>query len=229
MPGDATRVAAGRVDVYALSEARQLRIPVCVTAPDPLSRAGTISQLRAANDVVLADEDEIRGGGVALVVADEVDVETTRTIRGLRRRGVDRIALLVGRLDDKGLLAAVEAGVGGVIRRSDATPHNLLSAIRAVAAGEGMLPPDLLGRLLDQVGQLQRQVLAPRGLTFSGLTERELSVLRLLADGHDTAEVGRQLFYSERTVKNIVHDVTSRLDLRNRTHAVAYALRQGLI
>jgi DNA-binding NarL/FixJ family response regulator len=215
--------------VYALSETRELRIRVCVSAPDPLSRAGTISQLRAANDVVLADEDEIRDGGVALVVADEVDLETARTIRGLRRRGVDRIALLVGRLDDKGLLAAVEAGVGGVIRRSDATPHNLLSAIRAVAAGEGMLPPDLLGRLLDQVGQLQRQVLAPRGLTFSGLTERELSVLRLLADGHDTAEVGRQLYYSERTVKNIVHDVTSRLDLRNRTHAVAYALRQGLI
>jgi DNA-binding NarL/FixJ family response regulator len=215
--------------VYALSEARQLRIRVCVTAPDPLSRAGTISQLRAASDIVLADEEEIRDGGVALVVADEVDVETARTIRGLRRRGVDRIALLVSRLDDKGLLAAVEAGVGGVIRRSDATPHHLLSAIRSVAAGEGMLPPDLLGRLLDQVGQLQRQVLAPRGLTFSGLTERELSVLRLLADGHDTAEVGRQLFYSERTVKNIVHDVTSRLDLRNRTHAVAYALRQGLI
>lgn len=215
--------------MYALSEARQLRIRVCVTAPDPLSRAGTISQLRAASDIVLADEEEIRDGGVALVVADEVDVETARTIRGLRRRGVDRIALLVSRLDDKGLLAAVEAGVGGVIRRSDATPHHLLSAIRSVAAGEGMLPPDLLGRLLDQVGQLQRQVLAPRGLTFSGLTERELSVLRLLADGHDTAEVGRQLFYSERTVKNIVHDVTSRLDLRNRTHAVAYALRQGLI
>jgi len=82
---------------------------------------------------------------------------------------------------------------------------------------------------MTQVGQLQRQVLAPRGLTFSGLTERELAVLRLLADGHDTAEVGRQLFYSERTVKNIVHDVTSRLELRNRTHAVAYALRQGLI
>lgn len=215
--------------MYALSEARQLRIRVCVSAADPLSRAGTISQLRAAGEVTLVDEAELAEGGVALVVADEVDVETTRTVRSLRRRGVDRIALLVGRLDDKGLLAAVEAGVGGVIRRSDATPHHLLSAIRSVAAGEGMLPPDLLGRLLDQVGQLQRQVLAPRGLTFSGLTERELSVLRLLADGHDTAEVGRQLFYSERTVKNIVHDVTSRLELRNRTHAVAYALRQGLI
>jgi DNA-binding NarL/FixJ family response regulator len=72
-------------------------------------------------------------------------------------------------------------------------------------------------------------VLAPRGLTFSGLTEREVKVLRLLADGMDTTEVGRQLFLSERTVKNVVHDIMSRLNLRNRTHAVAYALRQGLI
>ena len=104
-----------------------------------------------------------------------------------------------------------------------------LSAIRSAAAGEGTLPPDLLGRLLRQVGELQRQVLSPRGLTFSGLTERETSVLRLLAEGYDTAEVGRRLFYSERTVKNIIHDVTSRLDLRNRAHAVAYAIREGLI
>lgn len=215
--------------MYALREARLPRIAVCVSAADPLSRAGTISQLRATGDIVLIEEDKITEDGVALVVADEVDTEAVRTIRGLRRRGVERVALLVGRLDDKGLLAAVEAGVAGVVRRSEATPGNLLSAIRSVASGEGTLPPDLLGRLLGQVGQLQRQVLAPRGLTFSGLTERELSVLRLLADGHDTAEVGRQLFYSERTVKNIVHDVTSRLDLRNRTHAVAYALRQGLI
>ena len=54
-------------------------------------------------------------------------------------------------------------------------------------------------------------------------------MLRLLAEGMDTAEVGRQLFLSERTVKNAVHDVMSRLNLRNRTHAVAYAIRQGLI
>jgi DNA-binding NarL/FixJ family response regulator len=214
--------------VYALSEVGERRVAVLVHAPDPLSRAGTISQLRAATDVVVVDEAHV-GDGVALVVADEVDGETTRTVRTFRRRGVERILLLVGRLDDKGLLAAVEAGVGGVIRRNEATPSNLAAAIRAVATGEGRLPPDMLGRLLDQVGHLQRQVLAPRGLTFSGLTERELSVLRLLADGHDTAEVGRQLYYSERTVKNIVHDLTSRLELRTRTHAVAYALRQGLI
>jgi DNA-binding NarL/FixJ family response regulator len=82
---------------------------------------------------------------------------------------------------------------------------------------------------LSQVGRIQRQVLAPRGLTFGGLTEREVAVLRLLAEGHDTAEVGRRLFFSERTVKNVIHDVTSRLELRNRSHAVAYAIREGLI
>ena len=91
------------------------------------------------------------------------------------------------------------------------------------------MPADLLGRLLEQVGYVQRQMLAPRGLTFSGLTDREIDVLKLVADGLDTNEVADRLCYSERTVKNVIHDVTTRLRLRNRTHAVAYALRQGLI
>lgn len=204
-------------------------IEVAVSAADPVSRAGTVSQLRAAPGIRVVDAAQPGSTTVALVVADEVDEEATRRIRTLRREGVERVALLVARLDDQGLLAAVEAGVSGVLRRNDATSGNLRSMIRSVAMGEGTLPPDLLGRLLDQVGRLQRQVLAPRGLTFRGLSEREVRVLRLLADGMDTAEVGRELFYSERTVKNIVHDITSRLELRNRTHAVAYAIKQGLI
>ena len=215
--------------VRVLSELSTNRICVSVAAADPVSRAGTIAQLRGANGIVLVEDEELDERSVALVVADDVDAETARTIRSLRRRGVDKVALLVTRLDDNGLLIAVEAGVGGVLRRSTATAHNLVATIRALAAGEGTLPPDLLSRLLEQVGHLQRRVLAPRGLTFSGLTEREVSVLRLLAEGLDTAEVGQRLFYSERTVKNIIHDVTSRLDLRNRTHAVAYAIKQGLI
>jgi DNA-binding NarL/FixJ family response regulator len=61
------------------------------------------------------------------------------------------------------------------------------------------------------------------------LKERELDVLRLLSEGHDTAEVARRLCSSERTVKNVLQDLTRRHNLRNRTHAVAFALRQGLI
>jgi DNA-binding NarL/FixJ family response regulator len=203
------------------------RIPVYISAADPISHAGIASQLRGAGITEIADA--AAPGAVALVVADHVDGETVTAIRSLRAHGAERLILLVARIDDKGVLAAVEAGATNVIRRSEATPGNLLAAIHAASAGEGSLPPDLLGRLLSQVGRLQRQVLHPRGLTFAGLTDREVRVLQLLAEGLDTAEVGKRLFYSERTVKNIIHDLTSRLELRNRTHAVAYAIREGLI
>jgi DNA-binding NarL/FixJ family response regulator len=204
-------------------------IGVVVHGGDPVSRAGISSQLRMGGEFRLIDEVAADAEAVSIVIADQMDPEITVLIRSLRQRGISRIVLLATRIDDKSLLAAVEAGVCGVVRRHQATQHALGTAIRSAAADEGTLPPDLLGRLLAQVGQLQRQVLSPRGLTFAGLTEREIGVLRLLAEGLDTAEVGSRLFYSERTVKNIIHDVTSRLELRNRTHAVAYAIREGLI
>jgi DNA-binding CsgD family transcriptional regulator len=91
------------------------------------------------------------------------------------------------------------------------------------------LPGDLLGRLLDQVGRLQRKVLDPRGLTLSTLTAREADMLRLVAEGLDTAEIAVKTSYSERTVKNVLHDVITRFNLRNRAHAVGYVLQQGLI
>ena len=205
------------------------RLAVAIATTDPLSRAGLAAQLQGQPGMEVVDGVEPGAAGVVVVVAHEVDDATTREIRAIRATGQEHVVLLVAKVDDAGLLAAVEAGVSGVVRRSQATPSQLVSAIGAAAAGEGTLPPDLLGRLLSQVGRLQRQVLHPRGLTFAGLTEREVAVLRLLAEGLDTAEVGHRLFFSERTVKNVIHDITSRLDLRNRTHAVAYAIRQGLI
>lgn len=204
------------------------RTQVHVVASDPVSRDGAASLLRGQG-VDLVDGDRLDADVVALVVVDELDDEAGREIRSLRRSGVDSIVVIATRVDDAGLLAAVEAGAKALLRRGECTPQNLIRSIHAARLGEGSLPPDLLGRLLGQVGRLQRQVLSPNGLTFSGLTEREVKVLRLLADGFDTSEVGRQLFLSERTVKNVVHDVTSRLGLRNRTHAVAHALRHGLI
>ncbi len=92
-----------------------------------------------------------------------------------------------------------------------------------------MLPPELLGELLRQVERLQRQVLAPRGLNASGLMPREINVLRLMAEGLDTTEIADRLCYSERTVRNIIYTMSSRLNLRNRPHAVAYAMRAGMI
>jgi DNA-binding NarL/FixJ family response regulator len=205
------------------------RILVAVYAHDPLSLAGVASQLRGRPEIAIVEDGHTGDDVVALVIVDDVDDEAVRTVKSIRQTACTRVVVIAARLDDKGLLAAVEAGACSLLRRSDALPDRLVAAITRAAAGDGTVPPDLLGRLLEQIGRLQRQVLGPRGLTFSGLSEREIEVLRLVAEGLDTTEVADQLCYSERTVKNVLHDVTTRLRLRNRTHAVAYALRNGLI
>ena len=196
---------------------------------DPISQAGVISQLRTRPEIRIVGEADRSTASVAVLVADSVDAGTVRSLHGLRRDGLVRLVLVATAVDDAALVAAAEAGVGGLLRRSEATADSLVRTIERVACGQGDVPADLLGRLLEQVGRLQRQVLAPRGLTFSGLTPRETEVLRLVADGHDTSEIAAQLCYSERTVKNVLHDLNTRLQLKNRSHAVAYAVREGLI
>jgi DNA-binding NarL/FixJ family response regulator len=205
------------------------RVPVYLHATDPISHAGLAGQLRPRPEVQVLGPEEADRASVAVVVADSVGEDTLQALRGLRCGGVPHLVVVAGRIDDADLVTIIEIGVAGVVRRCDATPDRLVSVITSAAQGDGSVPPDLLGRLLNQVGQLQRQVLGPRGLTFAGLAEREVQVLRLVAEGLDTAEIAVKLSYSQRTVKNVLHDVTSRLHLRNRSHAVAYALRHGLI
>ncbi len=200
-----------------------------VYASDPISQAGVIAQLRQRPEIKVVDAEHLGEAVVAVVVADVLTDEVLRVLRALQRGSVPRTVLVARVIDDSTLVAAAEVGVGGLLRRGDTTPDSLARALLRVAAGEGEVPPDLLGRLLGQVGRLQRQVLSPRGLAFSGLSDREAEVLKLVASGHDTAEIAGRLSYSQRTVKNILHDVTTRLQLRNRSHAVAYAVREGLI
>jgi DNA-binding NarL/FixJ family response regulator len=205
------------------------RIGVFLYASDPVSQVGIAGQLRARPELRLTDESDVDSAQVAVVVADEIDEESTRVVRAIQRNGCPRVVMVVTHLDECSLLVAIEAGACGFVRRSESQPETLVRAIISAAAGDGGVPPDLLGGLLNRVSMIQQRVLGPRGLTLSGLTSRELEVLKLLADGYDTAEVARRLAYSERTVKNVVQDITRRHNLRNRTHAVAYALRQGLI
>jgi DNA-binding NarL/FixJ family response regulator len=202
---------------------------VRVRATDPVSEAGVASQLRVQHDLEVLSSDSPARPDVVVLVADRVDEPTATTIRVTRDAGGPRVVLIVGAMDGVEVLAAVEAGVAAIVRRSEATPDRLCTAIRAAATGDGHLPPDLLGRLLQQVGDAQRKLTTPTGLTFGGLTQRELTVLRLIADGYSTSEIATRMAYSERTIKNSIHDLVSRFHLRNRTHAVAFAVRQGLI
>lgn len=204
-------------------------IAVRILAADPISRSGLVAQLQARPELRLVESAEGDRADAVLVVADSLDQQLAVQLRALRRTLSAALVLVVSALDDAAMATAVECGVVGLVRRSEATADRIVGTLGAAVRGEAAIPPDLLGRLLQQMGQLQRQVLDPRGLSISGLHHREVAVLKLVAEGCDTREIASQLAYSERTVKNVLHDVTSRLQLRNRCHAVAYAVRQGLI
>ena len=207
--------------------AQLARVAVFIEANDEISRAGLAAQLRGRSEVLVVDT--VADATVAVVLVDQIDDLAARTVRALIRAGCANVAIVAATLDNLGVLQAVEAGACALMRRSEVVPERLAHVIVSAADGHGSIPPDLLGALLSQVGKLQHDVLHPRGLLFNGFTEREVEVLALIADGFDTGEIAAKLAYSERTVKNIIHDVTSRYNLRNRCHAVAYALRSSVI
>ena len=217
---------AEKIDMMAT----KTRVPVLVRATDPILQGGVAVTMRTRPEVWLVDEDDTDPASVVVfVVVDRLDDRAIRLLRSLQCGGYGKIALIAGQIDDNEIMTAVEGGVCAVARRGEINADALVRLAQAVSTGEGALPPDLLGRLLDRVARLQRNVLEPRGLHLGGTSAREVEVLRLVADGMSTKEIAEKLCYSQRTVKAILHDVTNRFQLRNRPHAVAYALREGLI
>lgn len=205
------------------------RVPVLLQGGDAISQAGLAATLRAQPEIQLVDPSDARPECVVVLAVERIDDDTRQRLRALQCRGFKRIVLISSHVDDGDLMAVVQDGVSAVTRRSETTPELLVRLAKAAARGDGVVPADLLGRLLDRVSRLQRNVLEPKGLNLAGMSERETAVLRLVADGFDTREIAERLCYSQRTVKTILYDITNRFQLRNRSHAVAYALREGLI
>ena len=116
---------------------------------------------------------------------------------------------------------AVKAGFGGLLIREDITPASLVATCQAVSCGIGSIPAAILAPLLGRGSSAG--TLIDRGV----LACRELNVLRLLAQGSTTREIAGELCYSERTVKNIVHDTLAKLHCRTRAQAVAVMARHG--
>lgn len=195
-----------------------------VFGADPLSQAGMAAYLSGEPEITLVAEPEVDAADVVLIVADLVDEATLRVLRAVHRDGLPRVLLLVAEVDPAGVRAAVHAGAVGILRRAASTREGLLTAIKAAAAGEGVLPPDLLGELLRQVHAEE-----PSAAARFGPSDRERRVLVMLSEGCDTREIARVMSYSERTVKNVIEDLTRRFGVRNRPHAVAYAMRRGFI
>jgi len=127
---------------------------------------------------------------------------------------------------EESVLAALQAGAVGYLRKDTLTTETLGAAVKAAANGTGVMTTELLGNLLRGRSP---EPLEPGRPAAGRLTDREQQVLALIAAGHPTREVAEQLCYSERTVKNVLHDVVTKLNARSRSQAVAFAVREGLI
>jgi DNA-binding NarL/FixJ family response regulator len=126
---------------------------------------------------------------------------------------------------DEYIYEALRAGASGFVLKDD-PPEQLIAAIRTVAAGDALLSPAVTRRVIDEFTQRPRRE-APKGL--DELTDRELEIFRLIAKGLSNAEIGKQLFISETTVKTHVTHLFQKLGLRDRVQAVVLAYRSGLV
>lgn len=206
------------------------KVRVAVHAPDPITAAGVLAYLRTRPELTILLARDIADCDIVIVATDTVTADVMTTLRRTAASTkTARTVLVTNHLAEADLLTAIECRVVAVLPRNGATSERLLTTILAANRGRGELPPDLLGALLTQVERLQRDVLAMHGLSASGLAPREIDILRLMAEGADTVEIAKNLCYSERTVKNIIYGLMHRLNLRNRPHAVAYAMRAGII
>jgi DNA-binding NarL/FixJ family response regulator len=218
------------------------RTPVFIYAADPLSAAGAKAQLMNEPMIELVGPVDLDRARVALVVAEAVDESAAKVVRAIQRDGVPHVVVVAARFDEAGVVQAVAAGVTSFLRRAEATSARLTEVIRQADCSGCQLPAGLRKRAASLevhavAGTAPLIRVGPAGAGPStdiaeadvGLSCREAEVLRLVADGYDTAEVADQLAYSESTIKGVLAKIMTRLEARNRCHAVAIAIRDGLI
>jgi NarL family two-component system response regulator LiaR len=144
-------------------------------------------------------------------------------IRGIRQNDPEaRILVLTSFSEDEKVLTAIEVGAMGCLLK-DATPDELLKAIRDVYQGRSALNPTIAQKLIQRMRKTEAQKISDE------LTSREVEVLRCIAGGLSNREIGDKLFISEPTVRTHVSNILMKLGLPNRTQAALFALREGLV
>jgi DNA-binding NarL/FixJ family response regulator len=152
-------------------------------------------------------------------------VEATRRIKAAYPSV--QIVVLTTYSDDESVFAALQAGARGYLTK-DAGADEIARAIDAVRGGDAQLDPSVQRRLVDAFATGSQPSRRRRGDLPDGLTQREVEVLTLIAAGHSNAEIARELFISEATVKTHINNLFAKAGLRDRAQAVTYAYRKGL-
>lgn len=199
-------------------------IRVWIDDRHPIFRRGLRTCLAVDGIDVIGESDRFDPipASSADVLVCEIDDGGLQRAVDFRGTGTVRLVAIVAERDEIALYNAVQAGVSAIHLRNDVQPEALVDSVRAAFKNHTTLPNDLIPRLL-------RRAVTVGGSSASSLQPRELAVLGLLAQGDDTQHIASELCYSERTVKNIVHDLLMKLNCRNRAHAVAMATREGII
>jgi DNA-binding NarL/FixJ family response regulator len=212
--------------------ATETALTVAVLASDPIVSEGTVAYLRTCPGVIPLAPNVVDRADVVLVLAcdaSEITGDLLAHLGGVAPGREIRLVLVCDGISEPVLFRALDYGQVSVLPRRDTGYERILRALRNAHAGKVELPESAQSWLAARIRAIKRDVLDPHGLTAAGLYTREVEVLRLLAEGLDTLEIAERLSYSERTVKNIIHGLLARLKLKNRSHAVAYALRNGVL
>jgi DNA-binding NarL/FixJ family response regulator len=152
-------------------------------------------------------------------------VEATRRIKA--EHPSVQIVVLTTFSDDESVFAALQAGARGYLTK-DAGAEEIARAIDAVRGGDAQLDPSVQRRLVDALATGTQPSRRRRADLPDGLTQREAEVLTLIASGRSNAEIARELFISEATVKTHINNLFAKARLRDRAQAVTYAYRKGL-
>jgi len=207
-------------------------VTVAVMATEPLVAEGAAAYLRTYPGIMPVAADRLDRASVVLVIAGRVGEGTLAALQRAAELAPGRemrFVLVCDDIREPQLLRALNWGLVSVLPRQETDYQRIARALMNARDGKVELPADAHGWLQERIRLVQRDVLAPHDLTTAGLYTREVEVLRLLAEGMGTLEIARRLSYSERTVRNILHGLLTRMKLRNRAHAVAYALRNGVM
>jgi DNA-binding NarL/FixJ family response regulator len=152
-------------------------------------------------------------------------VATTREVTSLSP--LTRVVVLTISSDDSDVMDAVMAGACGYLLK-DSSIHDLVGGIRAAAAGESLISPQIAAKVLQRLRAQGTSADVAEKVTAE-LSEREIEVLKLIANGKDNAEIARDLYISPKTVKNHISNILMKLQIENRIQAAVYAVRSGLV
>jgi DNA-binding NarL/FixJ family response regulator len=201
-------------------------IRVLVVDDHPIVRAGLVDTIsRQADMIVVGEFDdgahvlhafETLRPDVSILDIAMPEVNGVQALETLRRQhGLARVLMLTTLGGDYHMRRAMELGAAGILLKSSIR-KDLLDAIRAVHAGNRWIPPDVARTLVEHLGQPH-------------LSEREVAVLCSAADGNANKQIGVKLGIAEDTVKTHIRTILSKLGARDRTHAVAIAVKRGII